>query len=129
PLPLVVYFLLPPASITSSALLKVPFFQKVQALSIENQHRASYRSYRFAFVSILWLLLLSATARPVWLGEDIVLPAEGRDLMLAVDLSGSMKRPDMTLNGEAVDRLTIIKIVLRDFIARRAGDRLGLILF
>ena len=49
--------------------------------------------------------------------------------MLAVDLSGSMEINDMELNGVAVDRLVVTKHVLTDFIERRKGDRLGLILF
>ena len=53
----------------------------------------------------------------------------GRDLMLAVDLSGSMEVQDFFINKRAVDRLTAIKYVAGDFINRRVGDRLGLILF
>jgi Ca-activated chloride channel family protein len=49
--------------------------------------------------------------------------------MLAVDLSGSMQTPDMRSGDDAVSRLTAVKAVAGDFIQRRAGDRLGLILF
>ena len=70
-----------------------------------------------------------ACARPLWLGETIELPSKGRDLMLSVDLSGSMITRDMIINGQAVDRLTLVKYVMSDFIERRQGDRLGLILF
>jgi Ca-activated chloride channel family protein len=49
--------------------------------------------------------------------------------MLAVDLSGSMQIEDMVLDGKAVDRFTLIQKVVSDFIERRAGDRIGLILF
>ena len=45
-----------------------------------------------------------AAARPHWLGEPVSIPAEGRDLMIAVDLSGSMKIDDMQVNGRQVDR-------------------------
>ncbi|MBV7315004.1 VWA domain-containing protein [Shewanella sp. NIFS-20-20] len=78
---------------------------------------------------LIWLLLLIALARPMWLGEPIPLPTEGRDLMVAVDLSGSMQIEDMVIQGRTVDRLTLIQHVLSDFIERRQGDRLGLILF
>ena len=84
---------------------------------------------RLLLLCVIWLLLVGAAARPQWLGEPMAIPAEGRDLMLAVDLSGSMKNQDMTVNGRRVDRLQMIKSVLDDFIARRVGDRLGLILF
>lgn len=78
---------------------------------------------------LIWVLLLTALARPVWIGEPIRLPAVGRDLMLAVDISGSMDTADMELNNKAVNRLDVVKHVLNDFISRREGDRLGLILF
>jgi Ca-activated chloride channel homolog len=78
---------------------------------------------------LMWTLLLLALARPQWLGEPIELPSEGRDLMLAVDLSGSMQIEDMVLEGKTVDRFSLIQKVVGDFIERRSGDRLGLILF
>ncbi|MEO5362085.1 MAG: VWA domain-containing protein [Magnetococcus sp. DMHC-8] len=77
----------------------------------------------------VWVLLVGAASRPQWLGEPINLPVSGRDLMLAVDLSGSMETRDFQLGDQMVDRLTAIKHVAGDFIRRRTGDRLGLILF
>ena len=76
-----------------------------------------------------WLCLLTATLRPVWLGEPITLPAAGRDILLAVDLSGSMDERDILLDGKAVQRLAVVQQVAGDFIERRRGDRIGLILF
>jgi Ca-activated chloride channel family protein len=73
--------------------------------------------------------LLLATARPQWLGEAIEIPISGRDLMLAVDLSKSMQEVDFILNGQRVDRLQATKAVVGNFIDRRVGDRLGLVLF
>ncbi|QDF67535.1 VWA domain-containing protein [Shewanella sp. SNU WT4] len=78
---------------------------------------------------LIWVLLLMALARPTWLGEPIPLPTDGRDLMVAVDLSGSMQIEDMVVNNTLVDRFTLIQHVLSDFIERRQGDRIGLILF
>lgn len=79
--------------------------------------------------AVIWICLVLAAARPQWLGEPVSIPSEGREMMLAVDLSGSMKIEDMLVNGRQVNRLTMIKSVLHDFIKRRVGDRLGLILF
>lgn len=76
-----------------------------------------------------WLLLCIAAARPQQLGPPLQPPLRGRDLMLALDLSGSMNEPDMALGGNVVDRLTAAKAVLSDFIDRRAGDRLSLLVF
>ncbi|MFT6978093.1 MAG: Ca-activated chloride channel family protein [Shewanella psychromarinicola] len=78
---------------------------------------------------LMWICLLLAVARPQWLGDPIELPSKGRDLMIAVDLSGSMQIEDMVINNQTVDRFTLIQHVLSDFIERRKGDRLGLILF
>jgi Ca-activated chloride channel family protein len=79
--------------------------------------------------SILWSLMVLALMRPQVVGEVIELPREGRNLMLVVDISESMTTPDMTIEGQQVDRLTALKILLGDFIDRRFGDRMGLVLF
>lgn len=129
PLPALIYFLMPAAKLNHSSLLKVPFFEELHSFQLTGNSSAASRPTKLLLLLIIWGLLLIAAARPVWLGDEISLPAEGRDLMLAVDVSGSMKIPDMKINGEAVDRLSVIKVVLKDFIARRTGDRLGLILF
>jgi Ca-activated chloride channel family protein len=78
---------------------------------------------------LLWLLLLIAACQPKWLGDPISLPQQGRDMMLAVDLSGSMNISDMMIEGQPLNRLDAVKYVLKDFIAKRQGDRLGLVLF
>jgi Ca-activated chloride channel family protein len=57
------------------------------------------------------------------------LPTSGRDLMLAVDISGSMKIPDFSVNGREVTRLEVVKTAAGEFIGRRIGDRVGLIVF
>lgn len=75
-------------------------------------------------------LLVLALARPQWIGEPIVNNRPMRDLMLSVDLSGSMETKDFTDDqGNDVDRLTAVKQVLDDFLSRRDGDRVGLIFF
>jgi Ca-activated chloride channel family protein len=125
PLPLF-FYLLPPRSVGQSAALKVPTLTP----GMETSRPKQGSSRILVFIGILaWIALLAAASRPQWLGEPVSIPAEGRDLMLAVDLSGSMKIDDMEVNGRQVDRLVMIKSVLGDFIQRRVGDRLGLILF
>lgn len=78
---------------------------------------------------LLWFLLCAALARPQVFGPAQAPPLSGRDLMLAVDLSGSMSETDMELGGQVVDRLTAAKAVLADFLDRREGDRVGLLVF
>ncbi|MCE2572555.1 vWA domain-containing protein [Motilimonas eburnea] len=83
-------------------------------------------------VSLLWLTWLCfvlALMRPIWLGEPVRISQEHRDVMLAVDLSGSMEIEDMELGLRQVNRLDVSKKVISEFIAKRQGDRLGLILF
>lgn len=77
----------------------------------------------------MWLLLLVAAARPQWLGEPLPVAASGRDLLVAVDVSGSMDFPDMQWQDEDVSRLNLVQHLLGDFLERREGDRVGLILF
>ena len=86
-------------------------------------------NWRPALLWLAWLALLAAAARPQWTGEPVTLPTTGRDLMLAVDISGSMGTEDMQLADQLVDRLTVVKQVVADFVAARQGDRVGLILF
>ena len=74
-------------------------------------------------------MLVTAAARPVWIGEAMTLPVAGRDLMMAVDLSGSMQEQDFILNGQVVDRLIATKAVAGEFVRKRVGDRIGLVLF
>ncbi len=82
-----------------------------------------------AIASLAWALLVVAAARPQWVGEIETLPVTGRDLLLAVDISGSMDTQDMVLDRQAVNRLAVVKKVAGEFIQRRRGDRVGLVLF
>ncbi len=110
--------------------LQVPFFQALQTLQQQKQTQANHgEQWQKWLLIIAYALLVLAATRPQWLGETVHLPVSGRELMLAVDLSGSMQETDLKIQGQAVDRLSVVKAVLSEFIERRAGDRLGLILF
>ena len=76
-----------------------------------------------------WLCLLTAAARPQWVGPPQAQQRSGRALMLAVDLSGSMRTGDMELAGQSVSRFGAVEAIAGDFISRRSGDEMGLILF
>ncbi|WP_225766342.1 VWA domain-containing protein [Stenotrophomonas sp. Marseille-Q4652] len=78
---------------------------------------------------LAWICLCAAAARPQQLGEAIMPPQQARQMMLAVDLSGSMGEADMQLGARMVDRLTAAKAVLADFLTRRQGDHVGLLVF
>ena len=127
PLPLLIRWLLAPQD-TEQAPLAVPSvesFTFASASTIREQASA----WPLWLLVVTWVALVIAGARPQWTGDPVSLPTSGRDLMLAVDISGSMSVEDMTLRSESVDRLTVVKSVIGDFIERRGGDRVGLILF
>jgi Ca-activated chloride channel family protein len=127
PLPLLIRFLMPAVK-RQDAALRVPIIDDFKtASSIELGSNKNY--WLLALATIAWCCLMFAAARPQWLGDQVDIPVSGRDLMLAVDLSGSMQIPDFEINGKNVDRLTAVKQVASEFIARRSGDRVGLILF
>ncbi len=125
PLPLLVARL-PRVSGRQLSTIRYPLFTRLP--SDQQSSGASHNVLKLISL-LMWFALLTAAARPQWIGEAVALPVEGRDLMLAIDLSGSMEQQDMRLNGQTVDRLTALKNVAGDFIERRQGDRLGLILF
>ena len=110
------------------AALQVPFYEQLTS-SEAPPSGALVRPLNGALLWLIWLLLLSAAARPLWMGEPQPLAQSGRDLLLAVDISGSMKAEDMQLEDDLLNRLDAVKAVLQPFIERRSGDRLGLILF
>lgn len=125
PLPLLL-LLLKPAAGTHFNQLRIPSFATHR---FANKNSTPHTRQLTPYEWLIWVLLVIAVANPTWLDEPITLPNEGRDIMLAVDLSGSMTEQDMAYNGQYVDRLTMVKAVLGDFIEQRQGDRLGLILF
>ena len=83
-------------------------------------------------LKLRWLalaLFILALARPQ-LGEgETKITASGIDIVLAIDLSGSMGSEDFQLRGQRVNRLMIAKDVLQQFIGKRPNDRIGLIAF
>lgn len=128
PLPLLAYWLIPAVKRTEAAL-KVP---DLALWSAQTSHTNTAKPSTLGSALlpvIIWLLLVAALAQPKLLGDVVELPVSGRDLMMAVDISGSMDIEDMSWSNKPVNRLFIVKRVLNDFIAQRQGDRLGLVLF
>lgn len=127
PLPWLLRRMLPAAADTGAAL-KVPYGARLDAIAAR-AGGAGRAAGAGVLAWLAWTLLCVAAARPQQLGPPVQPPQAARDLMLAVDLSGSMGEEDMALGGQSVDRLTAAKAVLADFLDRRAGDRIGLIVF
>ncbi len=127
PLPLLIRWLFPAEIPVEESALKVPFLSDFSEAKTQVVSQA--QQWPLLLATIAWCLLVIAAGRPQWLGEPIEQAVSGRDLMLAVDLSASMEEQDFFINKQAVDRLTAIKAVATDFINRRVGDRVGLVLF
>jgi len=127
PLPLLFRYLLPAQAVQEQAALKVAFLDDFS--QFDSQQISQQKKWPLILAGLAWVLLVLASARPQWLGEPIEQVISGRDLMMAVDVSGSMKQTDFVLDGNKVDRLTATKRVASQFIKQRSGDRIGLILF
>ncbi len=127
PVPLVVRALLP-ARANPQPALRVPWGERLRRVASGGVLQASARGFPW-LTMLAWSLLCVAAARPQVLGPPVAPPQVGRDMMLAVDLSASMGEEDMELGGRVVDRLTAAKAVLADFLDRRVGDRIGLVVF
>ena len=125
PLPLLVAWLAPPARATGA--LRLPFYEAAATWSDGGAGRA--RSLRVLLAAMAWLALVLAACRPQWIGDPVDLPLTGRDLMLSVDVSGSMRLKDMQIGSRNVSRLYAVKQIAGEFVARRRGDRVGLLLF
>jgi Ca-activated chloride channel family protein len=133
PLPLLMRWLLP-AHREERTSVRAPFFDQLARQTGLRPSPGAVVLRRTLAQKILlplcWLLLVAAAVQPQWVGEPIEQIESARDLMLVVDLSGSMEIRDFVgADGDRVDRLTAVKGVLRDFVARRETDRLGLVVF
>ena len=128
PLPLLLYFLVPAAK-RSDAALHVPFYTVAVGYASDSNTSQRRKWFGRLMLLLIWLCLVVAATRPQFIGEPIELPTSGRDLLLAVDISGSMGQDDMKKGHRVVMRLDVVKDVVGDFVERRQGDRMGLILF
>ncbi|WP_028389448.1 vWA domain-containing protein [Legionella fairfieldensis] len=127
-LPFLIWFLFPRAILKLPAALKVPFYNDMLAV-IDRKKPAFASQAQMGLLGLIWGLLVFAAAGPRWVGEPQPLTREGRNIMLALDLSGSMELSDMSLHGRPVNRLAVVKQAAEQFVQARAGDRIGLILF
>ena len=126
PLPFLVYLLFQHRA-KSGAALRLPVGIEVASGSQSATGRNIKRWWLSAFV--VWTLLLVATARPTWVGPPMDMPLSGRDLLLAIDISGSMRETDLYHGNRAYTRISVVREVAADFVEKRAGDRVGLIMF
>lgn len=127
PLPWLVWRFAPRAAAGGAGAIRVPFFDVMAGAG--GLSAPTVPVSRLVIVAVGWLLLVTASARPQWVGELDHLAVSGRNLMLAVDISASMGTADLVSDGEPADRLTVVKRLGADFLERRTGDRVALVLF
>lgn len=127
PLPLAFRYFVRSTNETTTAL-KVPFYHKMGSNQQGIVQTTNIRKQPW-WLWLVWIFVVTALARPQWVGEPVSVPSSGRDLLLAVDISGSMKTPDMKDNTGELTRLQAVKKVVGDFVIHRKTDRLGLVLF
>lgn len=131
PLPLLVLWLLPRTPERKAGALSLPFFDELVRAGLVSGGGGggARRGARLAALGLIWALLVLAAARPVYRGAAEPIPTEGREVVLAIDLSASMAQEDMRRSGAPASRLRVVKDVADAFLAARTGDRVGLILF
>ncbi|MEP2028255.1 MAG: VWA domain-containing protein [Paracoccaceae bacterium] len=124
----VLIFLFGPRHMPGGAALIVPEGVGRHILS-GTAELGQFSKRRYGTPAVIWVLMVIALAGPRVVAPVTALPTSGRDLMLALDLSGSMVRDDFFLDGKAVTRLDAVKAVGTDFVRTRGGDRVGLVVF
>jgi Ca-activated chloride channel homolog len=133
PLPILIWWWLPPYR-ARQASVQVPFFERLAAATGQTPQQGAVvrrrRAVQVIVAILVWILVVAALARPQWVGDPLTREVSARDLVLAVDISGSMDQRDFrAADGQMLTRLDGVKRVIRDFISRRHGDRIALILF
>ena len=129
-LPIFTRYILPAKRIETNAIsvaLRVPFFHRLS--SFLTPARLSGGKRIAILLSLSWIFFVVACMRPVQFDDTIVLPREARNIMLTIDVSGSMAEQDFDLQGQPVTRLKMVKSVVNDFIKKRPDDNLGLVIF
>ncbi len=109
------------------AAVRFPSLAVIRAVPYSGVRR--WRWVLHALRGLALLLLIGALARPQRGKAESQLSTEGIDIMLAVDISGSMLSEDFTLGSQRASRLDVVKAVVKDFVAARGADRIGLVLF
>jgi len=132
PLPLLVYWLLPALKMRSASLT-LPTFQKAVDYTGEKPKKAALIKrrgwFRWLILLISWLLVLASLSSPQLVGKPEMKVKTSRNFLIIADISFSMATTDWEINGEKARRWDAVKEVMRDFIKKRQGDRMGLIFF
>lgn len=128
PLPWVLFFVSKQRAEIQSAALKIPFFEKWQAIALQSS-AGGMNPWRVTLLGLAYTLMVLALCGPTLPGKPMNITQKSRAIMMAVDISESMLIQDMEKNGQLVSRLEVVKNTAESFIQNRVGDRVGLILF
>ncbi len=126
--PFLVWGIVPHAQRTLTSALKVPFFAAIQT-ALQREHTDLKIKSTFVWPLCIFGVLTLALAGPCFVGEPLLQQHEGYNILMALDLSGSMEVEDMQLHGKRVSRLAVVKRAAKEFVNARSGDSIGLILF
>lgn len=130
PLPLIMRAVLPRVSDRNEDALKVPFFSEMEKMTLSGQSAYSGAlRLRRILGALIWFFSVAAAAGPQWTGKPSKIPSEGRNLMLVLDISGSMEEADFVIQNKPVRRWDAVRAVADAFIEKREGDRVGIVLF
>lgn len=129
PLPLLVYRFAPAYAATSQRALLVPDVERYKSFNASSKSTSDSQWLRMLLVFMVWVALLLSAARPQHFGDAIGVPVTGRDLMLGIDISGSMREADLYAGNTRATRMAVVKQVAKDFVSRRTGDRVGIVMF
>lgn len=129
PLPFFIRLIFKPveAHTETPSALRVPFFDRVYGLSIGSGFTPA-RWQKWALI-LAWICFVIAGARPAFLGDPVPVSTEGRNILLTLDVSGSMREKDFDYGGIPVSRLQMVKAVVSDFLVKRQGDNVGIVVF
>lgn len=128
--PLIMRAVLPRVNDGNEDALKVPFFDDMDRLSpAAGRFVFGGLPFRRMLGALIWILLVTAAAGPRWVGDPSKVPSEGRNLMLVLDISGSMQEADFAIQNQAVRRWDAVQAVADAFVRKRQGDRVGIVLF
>ena len=132
PLPLLIYWLIPPLRMKSASLL-FPNLDKAQEYTNQKARVSALVKRRnfFAWISLvlIWILSVFALSSPQLVGEPELKVKTSRNFLIVAAISFSMAQTDWIIDGERATRWTAVKYVMHDFISKREGDRMGLIFF
>ncbi len=129
PLPLLVYRFAPAYAAASQRALLVPDVERYKSFNASSKGTGDSQWLRLLLVFMVWVALLLSAARPQHFGDAIGVPVTGRDLMLGIDISGSMREADLYAGNTRATRMAVVKQVAKDFVSRRTGDRVGIVMF